>query len=126
MDYFPSDVLEIEQHVTNSGDSSIVSSFESQLDDFFEYTKKAQTSQPDSLQEVKQYLDENIVDKTTNVLEWWRLNKSRFPNLSAMARDILAIPATSVASEQMFSCAGRIIDDERTSLDPSTITALMR
>ena len=42
-----------------------------------------------------------------------------------MARDVLAIPATSVASEQMFSCAGRIIDDEHTSLDPSTITALM-
>ncbi|CAG8799453.1 28350_t:CDS:1, partial [Dentiscutata erythropus] len=37
----------------------------------------------------------------------------------------LAIPSTSVASEQMFSCAGRIIDDVRTSLNPDTITALM-
>ncbi|CAG8838770.1 2848_t:CDS:1, partial [Racocetra persica] len=35
--------------------------FENHLDDFFEYTiKKGQTSQPDLLQEVKQYLDENI------------------------------------------------------------------
>ncbi|CAG8839589.1 26591_t:CDS:2, partial [Gigaspora margarita] len=48
-------------HVTNSRNTSIVSSFESQLDDFFEYSKKAQTSQPDSLQEVKQYLDETIL-----------------------------------------------------------------
>ena len=47
--YLPSDVSEIEQHVTNSGDASIVSSFESQLDDFFEYTKKAQTSHSNSL-----------------------------------------------------------------------------
>ncbi|CAG8841472.1 29141_t:CDS:1, partial [Gigaspora margarita] len=46
-------VSEIEQHVTNSGNTSIASSFESQLDDFFEYAKKTQTSQPDSLQEVK-------------------------------------------------------------------------
>ena len=42
-----------------------------------------------------------------------------------MARDFLAIPASSVASEQMFSCAGRIIDDSRTLLDPDTIAALM-
>ncbi|CAG8731357.1 26007_t:CDS:2, partial [Dentiscutata erythropus] len=115
----------IVKYVTNSEDSSIVSSFESQLDDFFEYFKKAQTSQPDSLQEVKQYLDENIVNKTTNVLEWWRLNKSQFSNLSAIVQDILAILATSIASEQMFSCADCIIDDKCTSLNSSTITALM-
>ncbi|CAG8620533.1 5146_t:CDS:2, partial [Cetraspora pellucida] len=54
--------------------------------------KKTQTNQPDSLQEVKQYLD-----------EIW---------------DIIAILATSVASEQMFSYASHIIDDECTSLDP--------
>ncbi|CAG8736443.1 10635_t:CDS:1, partial [Dentiscutata erythropus] len=37
----------------------------------------------------------------------------------------LAIPSTSVASEQMFSCAGHINNDVRTSLDPDTVTALM-
>ncbi|CAG8831777.1 29227_t:CDS:1, partial [Gigaspora margarita] len=46
-------ILEIKQHITNSGDSSIVSLFESQLDDFFKYSKKAQTSQSDLLQKVK-------------------------------------------------------------------------
>ncbi|CAG8790691.1 44513_t:CDS:1, partial [Gigaspora margarita] len=49
----------------------------------------------------------------------------RLPHLPAIAQDILAIPATSIASEQMFSCAGCIIDDTCTFLDPSTITALM-
>ncbi|CAG8778749.1 18784_t:CDS:1, partial [Dentiscutata erythropus] len=57
----------------NSEDPSIkdkVLIFKSQLDNFFEYTKKKnQTNQPDSLWEVKQYLDENIVDKTTDILE---------------------------------------------------------
>ena len=42
-----------------------------------------------------------------------------------MAHDFLAIPATSIASEQMFNCARHIIDDYRTSLDPETVTALM-
>ncbi|CAG8684482.1 15509_t:CDS:2, partial [Dentiscutata erythropus] len=94
-------------HVINSEDPSIedkVLIFESQLDDFFEYTKKKnQTNQPDSLREVKH----------------------QFPNLSAMAQDIIAIPATSIVSKQIFSYAGYIIDEECTLLDPSTIAALI-
>ncbi|CAG8675145.1 12302_t:CDS:2 [Cetraspora pellucida] len=73
LDYFSSKISDIEQHVINSRDTSIedkVSTFESQLDNFFEYAiKKTQTNQPDMLQEVKQYFDESIVNKTTNVLE---------------------------------------------------------
>ncbi|CAG8759194.1 13676_t:CDS:2 [Dentiscutata erythropus] len=53
------------------------------------------------------------------------LNKERLPNLLAIARDFLAIPALSIASEQMFSYAGHIIDYRRTLLDPDTIVALM-
>ena len=42
-----------------------------------------------------------------------------------MASDFLAVPATSVASEQMFSCARCIINNYHISLDPKTVTALM-
>jgi len=42
-----------------------------------------------------------------------------------MARDFLAIPATSVPSEHIFSLAGRIVDDNRTNLDPNTVEALV-
>ncbi|CAG8830530.1 36643_t:CDS:2 [Gigaspora margarita] len=42
-----------------------------------------------------------------------------------MARDFLVIPASSVASEQMFSYADRIIDECHTLLDLDTIAALM-
>ncbi|CAG8783393.1 29198_t:CDS:1, partial [Racocetra persica] len=77
------------------------------------------------LYEVNQYLDEQIATKTTNVLEWWKLNKDHFPTLSTMAQDFLIIPSTSMASEQMFSYAGCIIDNIYTLLDPDTIMALM-
>ncbi|CAG8726495.1 13975_t:CDS:1, partial [Racocetra fulgida] len=64
----------IEQHIMSSKDIRIednVSVFENHLDNFFEYTmRKDQTSQLILLQEVKQYFDENIVDKTTNVIEY--------------------------------------------------------
>lgn len=87
-------------------------------------TKKNQASRPDTLYEVRQYLDEPVASRNTDILEWWK-NNDQFLSLTKMARDFLAVPATSVASEQMFSCAGRIVDDYRTSLDPETVTALM-
>jgi hypothetical protein len=42
-----------------------------------------------------------------------------------MARDVLAIPITTVASESIFSTSGRILDDFRTSLTPFMLEALV-
>ena len=36
-----------------------------------------------------------------NVLDWWRMNEALYPNLAQMARDILAVPASTVASESV-------------------------
>ncbi|CAG8850001.1 33308_t:CDS:1, partial [Gigaspora margarita] len=54
-----------------------------------------------------------------------KCNKDWFPTLFVMAQNFLSIPATSIASEQAFSCTGHIIDDSRTLLDPDMVTALM-
>lgn len=42
-----------------------------------------------------------------------------------MARDFLAIPASSVASESAFSTGGRVVSPHRNRLHPKTIEALM-
>ncbi|GBC00492.1 hypothetical protein RclHR1_03880002 [Rhizophagus clarus] len=39
----------------------------------------------------------------TDPLEFWKINESQYPRLANMARDYLAIPSTSVPSEQCFS-----------------------
>ena len=42
-----------------------------------------------------------------------------------MARDFLAIPLSTVASESAFSCGKRILGDTRSSLTPDMLQALV-
>ena len=42
-----------------------------------------------------------------------------------MARDLLTVPASTVASESCFSAGGRVVSEKMASLSPSTIEALI-
>ncbi|KAK2656181.1 hypothetical protein Ddye_009233 [Dipteronia dyeriana] len=64
-------------------------------------------------------------DFTINdLLKWWQNKRNTFPILSRLACDVLAIPVSTVSSEQVFSTAGRIIEDRRCSLAPDAVEAL--
>lgn len=77
--------------------------------------------------EFDQYLEEEThptIGKF-DILKWWAVNASRFPTLSKIARDVLAVPATTVASESAFSIGGRVIDESRSCLLPDAVEALI-
>lgn len=61
---------------------------------------------------------ETVEDKDGNedLLAWWRRRSVAFPILSKMVRDVLAIQASSVASEAAFSAARFQLGDHRHSL----------
>ncbi|KAM5570626.1 zinc finger BED domain-containing protein RICESLEEPER 2-like [Rosa sericea] len=59
------------------------------------------------------------------ILLWWKLNGSKYPNLQALARDVLAIQVSTVASESSFSTGKRVIDPYRSSLTPKSVEALI-
>ena len=63
------------------------------------------------------YLDEKRLDRRSfrnlDVLSYWRENQARFGDLAMMARDILSIPITTVASESAFSIGARVLFQEK-------------
>ncbi|CAL1389571.1 unnamed protein product [Linum trigynum] len=77
--------------------------------------------------ELERYLREadEPMEMNFDVLGWWKVNCSRFPALSMMAKDVLAVPISTVASESAFSAGGRILDDFRSSLTPRIVEALI-
>lgn len=79
--------------------------------------------------EVDIYLEDSLVPlsegETVDVLKWWKRNAENYPVLAKMARDFLAIPLSSVASESTFSIASMIIDKHGSSLNPETAEGLI-
>ncbi|XP_017970004.1 PREDICTED: zinc finger BED domain-containing protein RICESLEEPER 2 [Theobroma cacao] len=62
--------------------------------------------------QLEQYLDEQTVETTIelDILQFWKTNQFRHLEVSAMTRDILAIPVSTVASEFAFSVGGKVLD----------------
>ncbi|KAK9902314.1 hypothetical protein M0R45_001735 [Rubus argutus] len=78
--------------------------------------------------EVYQYLSDkyvNLLAKNFEVSAWWKLNQSAYPVLSKLAKDILAIPCSTVPSENAFSLGSRVVDPFKASLTPKMVEALV-
>ena len=53
-----------------------------------------------------------------SVLDFWKCNIGKYPILSRIARDILAVQVSSVQAEREFSVAGNLISEIRNKLGP--------
>ncbi|CAI0459182.1 unnamed protein product, partial [Linum tenue] len=60
-----------------------------------------------------------------DILGWWSRSGMKYPTISEMARDILVVPISTVASKSAFSTGGRVLDSFRTSLSPEVVEALI-
>ncbi|GFZ21728.1 hypothetical protein Acr_29g0008900 [Actinidia rufa] len=68
---------------------------------------------------------EGAKNVTFDILAWWKANSSKYLALSQLARDVLAMPISTVASESTFSTGGRILDPFRSSLSPMMVEVLI-
>ncbi|XP_053995744.1 E3 SUMO-protein ligase ZBED1-like [Hylaeus anthracinus] len=76
----------------------------------------AETSDVSAITECHKYFQTKLEPSKTCILSWWKGNKNIFPQLSAIARNILGVPGTQVYSERLFSTAGNVVTVMRTSL----------
>jgi hypothetical protein len=86
--------------------------------------------------QLKEYLNKPLIELTetrpetinkgsSESYKWWSANCSRFKDVARVARIFLSIPASSVASERIFSAAGTVIGNRRSNLDPSQVERLV-
>ncbi|XP_062099854.1 zinc finger BED domain-containing protein RICESLEEPER 2-like [Humulus lupulus] len=79
--------------------------------------------------EVDRYLTEDvepmIKGENFDILKWLAKNASKYKILSTIARDVLVIPVTTVASEAAFSTSGQILDHFMSSLSPKMAECLI-
>jgi hypothetical protein len=60
-----------------------------------------------------------------DILAWWKNQTDEYPLLSKIARDLLAVQVSTVASESAFSAGGRVVDPFRSRLEPEMVEALI-
>ena len=80
----------------------------------------------DPIFEVDHYLARESLpeDEEFDVLKWCSKN-DKYPIFRKIARDILAIPISTVASKSAFSTGGRVVSPHRCRLHSHTLEALM-
>lgn len=79
--------------------------------------------------ELEEYLLELPIDQTHNetheILQYWQTREQKWPLLTVMARDVLAVPATGADVERMFSQGRNLITYHRHKLSDKVIADAM-
>uniref|UniRef100_A0A0A9GFL3 HAT C-terminal dimerisation domain-containing protein n=1 Tax=Arundo donax TaxID=35708 RepID=A0A0A9GFL3_ARUDO len=95
------------------------------LEDWDEHLNAQTRSQ--LLTELDNYLEDGLVPRKDDfdILNWWMSNSTKYPTLSVMARDVLAMPASAVHFEAASSSEGPVIHKQWSTLDIKTVEALV-
>ena len=112
----------------NVVDVGILGRKESWRSNFVKHKIAKRSDTPNFKSELDRYLEEEILpdsDAQFDILSWWKSNGLKYPTLHMLARDILAIPISIVASESSFSNGGQILTPHRSRLLPNTMEVLM-
>ncbi|XP_010415663.1 PREDICTED: zinc finger BED domain-containing protein RICESLEEPER 2-like isoform X1 [Camelina sativa] len=106
-----------------------------ELDDRFiefdRYINNTTTTTPghDPKSDLEKYLEEPLFPRNSDfdILNWWKVHTPKYPILSMMARNVLAVPMSNVSSEgdAFETCQRRQVSETWRSLRPSTVQALM-
>ncbi|KAG1347008.1 zinc finger BED domain-containing protein RICESLEEPER 1 [Cocos nucifera] len=91
-----------------------------------QYLQETSSSQP-SKSDMDMYLEEAVhpskegLDDNFNILAWWKFNAAKYPVLSTMARDILAIPVSIVPLDS----EARTLNQYLSPMDPIIVQGII-
>ena len=93
----------------------------------FDIFRNSEFAESSHNSELKLYLEDGLLDRKLplDILSFWQSQQLKYPILSLMAKDVLAVPITTVASESAFSISGRVLDNYRSSLKDDIVEALL-
>nr|GEV19721.1 zinc finger BED domain-containing protein RICESLEEPER 2-like [Tanacetum cinerariifolium] len=122
----------VRNHVNGVGSTSHINESDGGfLSGYSKFIEKEDDETSDITSEVPEELDHYLKERVCNpnmkldILVWWKINGLKYPTLQTIARDILAIPISTVASKSCFSTSGRLITPHCSRLKPNTLEALM-
>ena len=76
--------------------------------------------------ELDKYMTEPMLKQNQfHILAYWKNNTNKQPILAQIARDMMSIQVSIIASESAFSGARRVVDLYRNCLDPEMVQALI-
>ncbi|XP_072392331.1 zinc finger BED domain-containing protein 4-like [Diabrotica undecimpunctata] len=106
---------------TDSDEFSIWSSFDKSVT----VAQPRGTSKSRAIIEVQRFLEDEILPRNENPLNWWREHKYHYPTLSIIAQEKLCALASSVPCERLFSKAGQVLNERRTRLSDKKTKMLL-
>ncbi|TYG53201.1 hypothetical protein ES288_D09G090400v1 [Gossypium darwinii] len=97
----------------------------SNCDDYKQYLDEFSTRSEKSHLDI--YLEEQELELNSqiDVSDYWSKSSVRYNELSLLARDLLVIPISTVASESALSMGKKVITPLRSSLKPKTVQAVV-
>ena len=95
----------------------------------FKSRKNAITSSPNNTTNIDRYLSVETISFEDNenfdILELWKKQQIKYPVLSIIARYVLTVLVSTVASEAAFNAGGRVVSKKRYNLSPQAIEAVV-
>jgi hypothetical protein len=101
--------MAIQSNISTADDDDAICQDSDSEDDLFKLQRVS-----DVEAEYTKWMKQQPAKRETDILKYWASKEYEFPTIARMAKDHLAIPATSAASKCVFSVSGDIITKKRT------------